>query len=417
VKSTRTLLALGLALTALQSCSCDDAPDGAVTRCDAELRPGGVATDVLFVIDESESMDSEQQILLDGLEVFVRDLVSSPIRNEVQVGITTTSVVDWDGGGFYTAGPNWRCDPATAGCATTPFPDGTLVAVARAGSGDPIVGELVWSPADGFGGARVLSAGSATIASDFGANVRVGISGSGKEQPFLAARHALEKAEAGGPNAGFLRPGARLAVVFLSDEDDCSDSAGRIPMNSTCHDLAWKGVPPLDTTGPEDDLDPVAAFAGFLDGALGGEARHPIVAAIAGFDTGTLAATGCATSFDDPVRFEALLAAVGPDRAVKGSICDADFALALRAIADRLVPQTVPLEEAPPDWRMLVAGVTREDGTPVPCPVALAGSPEAAAAGAIFTPSQPGSAAALTFQGPCVLRARDRIDLRIVCAG
>jgi hypothetical protein len=26
-----------------------------------------------------------------------------------------------------------------------------------------------------------------------------------------------------GPNAGFLRPDAHLLVVFVSDEDDCSD--------------------------------------------------------------------------------------------------------------------------------------------------------------------------------------------------
>src|SRR5208282_2201515 len=58
----------------------------------------------------------------------------------------------------------------------------------------------------------------------------VGINGSGQETDFEAARIAIEDALApafpdGGPaNKGFLRDGARLMVVAVSDEDDCSET-------------------------------------------------------------------------------------------------------------------------------------------------------------------------------------------------
>lgn len=49
--------------------------------------------------------------------------------------------------------------------------------------------------------------------------VRVGSTGCGFEQPLGAMRAALE---ANPENAGFVRPDATLAVILLTDEDDCS---------------------------------------------------------------------------------------------------------------------------------------------------------------------------------------------------
>jgi hypothetical protein len=64
----------------------------------------------------------------------------------------------------------------------------------------------------------------------FEQNVRVGTCGSGQEQALEAARMALEKAKAGQQKdprgvdgkADWLHPNAKLVLVFVGDEDDCS---------------------------------------------------------------------------------------------------------------------------------------------------------------------------------------------------
>ncbi|HEY4239398.1 MAG TPA: hypothetical protein VGM88_06255 [Kofleriaceae bacterium] len=55
--------------------------------------------------------------------------------------------------------------------------------------------------------------------------VQVGASGCGFEQPLAAMKAALDGSNGG--NAGFLRDDATLAVVILTDEDDCSASHGQ----------------------------------------------------------------------------------------------------------------------------------------------------------------------------------------------
>lgn len=408
----RGRLAAALACcAALARCGCDAVPPDAVTSCEAEVRIGAARTDVLFVVDESNSMTEEQANLRQNLGAFVDGLANAPVRNDFQIAVTTTSVENFDGGTVYTnaASPN-ACDPAASpGCVAVPFPDGTVLAVARDAGGAAVPGRLDWTAAGGFGGARLVSAGSPTLAGDFRANVSVGTFGTGKEQPFRAARHALEKAAPGGPNAGFLRSGARLAVVFLSDEDDCSDTAGLVPTasgtgNTFCHEN-------------KDQLDPVADFADFLNAPIGGEDRQALVAVIAGYRVADLAPLGCATSFDTPDRYHDLASRLGPGRSLEASICDPSFGPALGQIAALLVPQVVPLEGAPPDPRMLVVKVLKADGRSVACPVAEAGSAGAAAAGAVFHPPREGIPASLAFQGDCALHQQDRVDVKIVCAG
>jgi hypothetical protein len=60
---------------------------------------------------------------------------------------------------------------------------------------------------------------SGDLATVFGQMATVGAAGCGFEQPLRAMKAALGPNPA---NSGFLRPDALLAVVFLTDEDDCS---------------------------------------------------------------------------------------------------------------------------------------------------------------------------------------------------
>ncbi len=56
----------------------------------------------------------------------------------------------------------------------------------------------------------------------FAANVDLGTTGSGTEQPFLFAHNALNDPALDATNAGFLRPGSDLFVVVVSDEEEQS---------------------------------------------------------------------------------------------------------------------------------------------------------------------------------------------------
>jgi hypothetical protein len=55
--------------------------------------------------------------------------------------------------------------------------------------------------------------------------VRVGATGCGFEQPLHAMKRAFENTAA---NAGFLRPDAKLGIIFLTDEDDCSTKSAEL---------------------------------------------------------------------------------------------------------------------------------------------------------------------------------------------
>ena len=418
MRPTTALLVTALSL--LPACACQAPPAGAVLDCNADaVLPDAVATDILFVIDDSVSMGDDQARLSQNLSAFIDALIASPVRNDFRIGITSTSVEGFDpaapGGQAYGAGPSRG----------VPFPDGALVAITRRADGTGIQGDLDYDAAadaatGGWGGRRILDRDSPTLAQDFKANVLLGASGSSREQPFRAARLALSERLADS-NAGFLRPGARLAVFFLTDEDDCSGDAGTTASdNAACHAQAIKlAVPPV--------LDPPDELAAFLMGPVGGELRDVVVGAIAGFDPVTLAPscgtaslcanTACGTAADQADRFAALRQALGGARMRLASICDAQFRDTLTGFAEVLMPSTMPLRGVPADWRMLAVTRTTAAGAPVACVVAEEGSAGETAADAVYGAPRFGRPAQLTFQNACRLELGDRIDVRLVCAG
>jgi hypothetical protein len=400
-------------MLALQALSCDKVPANALVSCQTtQILPAAVSTDILFVVDDSGSMSEEQANLAANLDAFIDTLVASPVQNDFRIGVTNSSVEEFTGGTSYTAGPSKG----------VPYPAGALVAIKN---GAAVPGSLVYdatafAQTGGWGGNRILDRGSPTLAADFKANVRMGLDGSGKEQPFRAARLALSDRLLGA-NKGFLRDGARLAVVFLTDEDDCSDSADpRATSNNQCHDKATKNAnPPI--------LDTVDDFASFLLGPVGGQVRDVTVGVIAGFDPATLAPscgdpvlcqdTACSTAFDEADRFAALATALGGTRTQLGSICDASFRNTLIRIAESLAPSSLPLSGVPADFRMLVVTVTKAGGATVPCKVGQEGDAGQSAVDAVYSGPKSGRPAQISFQNACKLELGDRIDVRVVCAG
>lgn len=156
--------------------------------------------DILWVIDDSASMQEEQTTLTSGFRSFAEQLESS--GTDFHIGVITTSF-EYD-------------DPAR----------GVLI-------GDP----PFLTAADDF------EAG-------FAARATVGIGGADKEKGLEAATFALHPSMnlAGGPNEGFVRPDAQLLVIFVSDEEDCSDGG------------VLEGQPPTACYSESDLLPPPSRY-------------------------------------------------------------------------------------------------------------------------------------------------------------
>lgn len=132
--------------------------------------------DLLFVVDDSCSMDEEQALLGARFSAFL-DLAQEETI-DYHVAVTTTDLGPGGAGGAFVGSP-------------------------------PVITPRTPDPAAAFA-----------------ANAMVGLSGADLEQGLAAARAALSPPLIGGPNAGFLRPDASLGVIFVSDEDD--QSAGPV---------------------------------------------------------------------------------------------------------------------------------------------------------------------------------------------
>ncbi len=261
-----SLLALPLILSA---CSQDNGLAPAEIR-QYYAQEGSSQVDVLWVIDNSISMAEEQALVAGGFETFLQGLRDAGGDMDLQIGAVTTDIDE----------------------------------------SNPDRGVLLGTPA-------WLTGDEPDFADQFRARVRVGTGGSDKEQGLSAASLALSTAGAEGENAGFLREGATLALVFVSDENDCSHG-GVFPDDSDaalCYDR-------------QDDLIPLQDFVTrFAAAPLGG--GRVIASAIAGPDAGD----GCTTATPGH-RYRT---AADKLDGVFGDICDSDYAVIMDELARQIV--------------------------------------------------------------------------------
>ncbi len=183
------------------------------------------AVDILFVVDNSESMKDEQEYLRKGIASFVKAFGENS-SIDYRVGVITV----FDSG---------RCGRLYNGAIKDCYPAGQLqplksyVEVDKLDKdGKPVlqadgktpVKELVakaTSSAPGFvtrgeGAAEVLKA---TL--DVGA-MPLGSGGPEFEEMFMPVLAALSPAMNNGPNRGFIRGNSQVYVIFVSDENDAS---------------------------------------------------------------------------------------------------------------------------------------------------------------------------------------------------
>ncbi len=179
--------------------------------------------DILFVLDNGSSSTEWQQKLSNQIPTFIDVLKGAPTPLDLHIALITT---DMGAPSDVTS---------SLGCATQ-GDDGAFQSAPRGTcTTSPLANGATYFADDGQGTTNFTG----SLATDLQCFIPIGHSGCGFEQPLAAAAHALgaDNIVAGVPappttNAGFLRPDAYLAVIFLDNQDDCST-----PANTTLFSL------------------------------------------------------------------------------------------------------------------------------------------------------------------------------------
>jgi hypothetical protein len=205
----RGLAAVAIAVVGVAGCKSENTVD-LQTQVDVFAQAPNNKVDILWVVDDSNSMAEEQQALADGFASFASTLESS--GTDFQLGVITTSFE-------YT---------------------------------NPERGKLIGDPpfvtnADDYETAFVERA------------TGVGTGGSDKEKGLEAALWAVSPLNVapGGLNEGFVRSDAQLLVVIVSDEEDCSDGGALEGQESNaCYSERDSLTPVTDFVRDFRDLKP-----------------------------------------------------------------------------------------------------------------------------------------------------------------
>jgi hypothetical protein len=176
--------------------------------------------DLLFMIDNSSSMDSAQANLKANMKSFMDVLKGLPTGfPDVHIAVVTSDM----GVGPTDAANNLveKCSAAGDDGAFQAAPTGTCTATGLDPGATFITDTGGLSPTTNFGARDITDV--------FGCITGVGIAGCGFEHQLASVVHALgaDNLVKGKPtppqgNAGFLRDDAYLGIVLLTNEDDCS---------------------------------------------------------------------------------------------------------------------------------------------------------------------------------------------------
>ena len=206
-RSPAPALAAALALTLLAGC-----PDRTVSELTpvqvGEVTkdiPVSVDIDLLFVIDNSGSTRDKQTVFAANFPRFVQALDAFPQgRPNLHIGVVSSTV-----------------DLGVSGIGGCPHPasaDNGLLHNTPSGACAAPSGRFLLDVAEPGGGRRTNYSGGLDDA--LSCIAQIGDQGCGFEAPLEAMKRALDGTRP--ENAGFLRKGAFLVVVFLVDEDDAS---------------------------------------------------------------------------------------------------------------------------------------------------------------------------------------------------
>jgi hypothetical protein len=156
--------------------------------------------DILFVVDDSRSMEEEQENLARNFPAFMNELRKLPGSPDLHIGVITSDVGagTLDGSGCTPGGRLGLLQGWDRGCGLS--------------AGSRFIADRDYGAERNYAG---------ELADVFACMARVGARGCGYEHPLQATRLALS-AQHTPENAGFRRPDAQLQIVLITDEDDCS---------------------------------------------------------------------------------------------------------------------------------------------------------------------------------------------------
>jgi hypothetical protein len=359
--------------------------------------------DILFVIDNSNSMREEQDAVARELTAFIDELKKGGgVPSDFNVGVVTTAVYQ----NARIAGTTYYQPYPTQSGKLRPVPnyfeDGGF--------------ELETT------NERLLIGTDPELIPKFARLVRQGVFGSGQETPFEAVRLALlgpaaDVPIADGGNGGFLRDDARLLIVVLTDEDDCSEVV-RPPTVSVGDNPAI-----ADCTENEMKLTPVSEYHRLFTGLENGDGtpKEIIWTAIAPVGTTTKAAMSvldgnqvrnidCPTSNQAGYRMRQMAEMFDTTLANLDSICRSSFRDTLITIAQLAsVTQVIEIRNVP-DSRLMQFVITRKDGAQEICTTSNGGIVS-------FTPVEGSVNAKVQFGNQCRRRADDQsIIIKQLCA-
>lgn len=361
--------------------------------------------DILFVIDNSNSMREEQEAVARELTGFIDELKKGGgVPTEFNVGVVTTAV--------YL---NGRVGGQTF----------LLNYPKQAGKLRPIPVELADGGVDydDFTKERLLVGTDPDLIPKFSRLVKQGTGGSGQETPFEAVRLALLSDLATTPidqggNQGFLRDRARLLVVVLTDEDDCSETV-RPPTVSVGDNGAV-----ADCTDKEMQLGTVSEYHRMFTEDLknsDGSPKEVIWTAIAPVSVNNKSAQAfvdgtqvrnvdCPTSNQGGFRHRAMAEQFDNTLVNLDSICRESFRETLITIAQLAsVSQVIEIKNVP-DENLMQFVITRKGGEKENCTLTNSGIVS-------FTRSADNTSARVQFGNQCKRRADDEsIVIKMICA-
>ncbi len=386
------------------------APPSSTTdqSCQTTIPVEPIKTDILLVVDNSCSMTNKQTLLANGLASFATRLAGAAVKQDFQVGVVTTSVIQ-----LVQGYPQYDVNYDVAGW-WGPAQAGRLQQATRA---------------DGTLTPKIMKYDDPTFLSDFQTVVKVGTTGSGEETEFEPVRLAISDPLISTPldqggNQGLLRSGARFLIFAITDEDDCSEIAGSngspgydvyIGIDKSqidyCYQAANLLTPPQAYADVFQQLSEAQGSTDVFFAAIAPVDVAPPHLAVQAPDAGTLQAAGCPISDGVGRRLREMAYIYDPAGQNLDSICDATYADTLVQLADFIsTPQLIELAVAPPDGRMVIVDITRADGSVERCSVANGGIAYAGPSGNL--------PARVSFVGSCQRRADDqKVAVNLICAG
>jgi hypothetical protein len=307
--------------------------------------------DVLFVIDNSPSTADKQTLFAANFPNLVTALDSFPAgRPDLHMAVVS-STVDIGVQGFGPGCPS----PA-------PQDDGLLQNNPRVAGCTPPTGRFI-SDEKNANGTRTTNY-SGTLQDTFSCIAQLGATGCGFEAQLEGMKRALDGSRP--ENAGFLRPDADLAIVILTDEDDCSvadktlfELTGVGPGDFRCQPLeAYDCDTPISATMPGTYTNCKPRRLGYLHDpqsyvqflATIKDPSQTAIGLIAGDPTSTIVTGAISTPFTQTlalepscqatingstalgrpgIRLADFLSSYG-DRGVFESVCQSDYSGALR---------------------------------------------------------------------------------------